>query len=74
MKKVKPINPDGTENTEYETEEQIALRIWVAIQDCKGSFAQRLANEISKIISGQRQDITFIVPNYICEAINAIID
>lgn len=73
-KKVEPINPDGTENLEYETEEQIALRIWVAIQDCKGSFAQRLANEISKIVSGERQDVTFTVPNYICEAINAIID
>ena len=64
---------DGTENEEYETEEKIALRIWIAIQDCKGSFAQRLANEINKITKNQHQDIQFKVPTYICEAIDAVL-
>lgn len=64
---------DGTDNAEYETNEKIALRIWIAIQDCKGSFAQRLANEINKIITNQRQDIQFKVPSYISEAIDTII-
>lgn len=64
---------DGTDNEEYETEEKIALRIWIAIQDCKGSFAQRLANEINKISESQRQDIQFKVPAYICEAIDSVL-
>lgn len=64
---------ENAEGDSIETLEQIALRIWVAIQDCKGTFAQRLANEISKIISGERSDISFKVPQYICDAIDFIL-
>lgn len=71
--KVNEKNPDGTDNIEYESEEKIALRIWVAIQDCKGSFAQQLASKISKLISEEQKDVKFTVPNYICEAIDEII-
>ena len=64
---------DIKQNEFYETKDKIALRIWVAIQDCKGSFAQRLANEISKIESKERTDVSFSVPDYICRAIDVII-
>lgn len=63
----------GIEDENPETLDQIALRIWVAIQDCKGTFAQRLASELSKIISGARNDISFKVPQYICDAIDFIL-
>ena len=72
-KRVNPENSNGEKNKFYETEEKIALRIWVAIQDCKGSFAQRLANEISKIESEKRTDVSFSVPDYIRKAIDTII-
>lgn len=72
-KRVNPENSDGEKNKFYETEEKIALRIWVAVQDCKGSFAQRLANEISKIESEERTDVSFSVPDYIRRAIDTII-
>jgi len=72
-KRVNPKNSNGEKNEFYEAKEKIALRIWVAIQDCKGSFAQRLANEISKIASKERTDVSFSVPEYICKAIDAII-
>lgn len=72
-KRVNLENSNGEKNEFYETEEKIALRIWVAIQDCKGSFAQRLANEISKIESKERTDVSFSVPDYIRRAIDAII-
>lgn len=68
--KVKLVN--GKHKT-YESNETIALRIWIATQDCKGIFAQRLANEISKITSGDRNDVEFKVPEYICNAIDSII-
>lgn len=71
--KIKPTDGNGTSDQKYETMQKIALRIWIAIQDCKGSFAQRLANEISKISSGERIDVKFKVPQYICDAINSII-
>ncbi len=71
--KVKPIDEDIQPEQKYETMEMIALRIWIAIQDCKGIFAQRLANEISKITSGERTDVKFKVPKYINEAIDTII-
>ena len=66
-------NDDGNENPTYEMNEKIAIRFWIAIQDCKGTFSQRLANEISKINSGKRTDLQFIVPDYIKEAIDNII-
>lgn len=72
-KRVNPENSDGEKNKFYETEEKIALRIWVAVQDCKGSFAQHLANEISKIESEERTDVSFSVPDYIRRAIDTII-
>ena len=57
-----------------EPQENTAIRIWLAIRDCKGVFAQRLAGEINKIHLGIRTDITFIVPQYIQRAINFIIN
>ncbi len=72
-KRVSPKNRNKEKNEFYETEEKIALRIWVAIHDCKGSFAQRLANEISEIESKKRTDVSFIVPEYIRRAIDTII-
>ena len=72
-KRINRTNPNGKQNEFYETKDKIALRIWVAIQDCKGSFAQRLANEISKIESKERTDVSFSVPDYICRAIDVII-
>jgi len=72
--KIKPTNGDPLSDQKYETKEMIALRIWIAIQDCKGVFAQRLANEISKISSGERTDVKFIVPKYINDAIDSIIE
>ena len=72
-KRVNPENTKGEKNKFYETEEKIALRIWVAIQDCKGSFAQRLANKISKIESEKRTEVSFTVPDYIRRAIDTII-
>lgn len=71
--KVKPIDGGILLGAKYETMEMIALRIWIAIQDCKGIFAQRLANEISKIASGERTDVKFQVPKYINNAIDFII-
>lgn len=71
--KVKPDYREIQQEIEYETGESIALRIWIAIQDCKGIFAQRLANEINKITSGERTDIQFKVPKYIRDAIDFII-
>lgn len=73
IKKKVEQKEEGTKELGYESTELIALRIWVAIQDCKGSFAQRLANEISKISSGKEKNISFEVPKYIREAIDFII-
>lgn len=56
-----------------EPDENIAVYIWVAVRDCKGIFAQRLAREIQKIATGQRTNILFEVPTYIKEAIDFII-
>lgn len=72
--KIKPLKENNLPEVEYETIDMIALRIWIAIQDCKGSFAQRLANEISKITSGERTDVKFKVPKYISDAIDFIIE
>ncbi|MBU3199494.1 AAA family ATPase [Clostridium estertheticum] len=57
-----------------EPQENIAIRIWLAIRDCKGVFAQRLAREINKIYLGTRTDVTFIVPQYTKRAIDFIIN
>lgn len=54
-------------------QEIIAIQIWIAILDCKGIFAQRLASEINKIVIGKRNDVTFIVPEYIKSAIEFLI-
>lgn len=56
-----------------EEQSKIAIRIWIAIRDCKGAFAQKLATQISMIESGKRSDIQFIVPKYIQRAIKHII-
>jgi putative ATP-dependent endonuclease of OLD family len=56
-----------------DSQEIIATRFWVAIKDCKGSFAQKLAAQISRISSKERNDVTFVVPQYIERAINHII-
>lgn len=64
---------NGGFNTNYEDSDKIAIRIWIAIQDCKGSFAQSLASEISKITSGETTKYKFTVPEYIENAINAIL-
>lgn len=56
-----------------EEQSKIAIRMWIAIRDCKGTFAQKLAAQISKIATGERDDIKFIVPNYIKVAINHMI-
>lgn len=56
-----------------EEQSKIAIRIWIAIRDCKGTFAQKLATQISMIESGKRSDIQFIVPKYIQRAIKHII-
>lgn len=56
-----------------EEQSKIAIRIWIAIRDCKGAFAQKLASQVSMIKSGKRKDIKFIVPDYIKRAIDYII-
>lgn len=57
-----------------EDQEKVAIMIWLAIRDCKGVFAQRLASEIHKITTGEQKDTKFIVPDYIESAINYLID
>lgn len=59
--------------TTGEEQNKIAIRIWIAIRDCKGTFAQKLATQISAIESGKRSDVQVIVPQYIQRAINHII-
>lgn len=55
-----------TKIDEKESQDIIALRIWKAIRDCKGSFAQNLAIELIKDSTG------FVVPEYIENAINFV--
>lgn len=64
---------DESNGQKQETQEMIAARIWIAIQGCKGDFAQRLSNEINKINTGERKHVKFTVPEYIRNAINFII-
>lgn len=49
-----------------ESTEKIAIRFWVALSDCKASFAQKLAFKLS-------QQCSFRVPKYIEDAIEYII-
>ncbi|MDW8802634.1 AAA family ATPase [Clostridium sp. A1-XYC3] len=56
-----------------EEQEKIAIMIWLAVRDCKGAFAQRLASEINKITICEQGDKKFKVPNYIQSAINFLI-
>lgn len=57
-----------------EKQDNIAIMIWLAIRDCKGVFAQRLARRIAKISSDEETNITFTVPSYIQEAINHVLE
>lgn len=57
-----------------EQQENIAIRIWLAIRDSKGIFAQKLAGLLAKKRGGERMDIDFVVPKYIQDAIDFIID
>lgn len=50
---------------EKDSDELFATRIWIAIKDSKSEFAQKLLN---KIIQGD----SFVVPNYIKEAIEHV--
>lgn len=52
-------------NKEEDSNELFATRIWIAIKDSKSEFAQKLLN---KIIQGN----SFVVPNYIKEAIEHV--
>lgn len=52
-------------NKEKDSNELFATRIWIAIKDSKSEFAQKLLN---KIIQGN----SFVVPNYIKEAIEHV--
>lgn len=76
LKKIHPRNSDIIEKAieKGEEQEKIAIMIWLAIRDCKGSFAQRLASEVNKIVTGEEKDLVFKVPNYIEEAIKFLID
>lgn len=57
-----------------EEQDKIAIMIWLAIRDCKGAFAQRLAAEVNKIVRKERTDVTFKVPEYIERAINFLVE
>lgn len=57
-----------------ESQVNIAIRVWIAIRDCKGTFAQRLASKIAKIYSDTSSSSKFVVPNYIKEAIDLLIE
>ena len=74
LKVLKTEHPEITQDIKsriktVRDQREIALRLLIAIQDCKGAFAQKLAFEISNMDEGE----TFIVPDYIERAINAII-
>lgn len=56
-----------TKIEEKESQNIVALRIWKAIRDCKGAFAQNLAEELSENCS------EFRVPKYIEDAIDFVI-
>lgn len=76
LKKFHPQNSIKIEESinNKEEQEKIAIMIWLAIRDCKGAFAQRLASEVNKISKGIRDDVSFVVPKYIESAINFLID
>ena len=58
---------DGTINSKYESSDKIAIRVWTAVRDCKGAFAQELSRKIEK------GEFKFEVPEYIKEAFDQII-
>ncbi|BDR84449.1 ATP-dependent nuclease [Clostridium tetani] len=76
LKKIHPRNSAKIEKAigNGEEQEKIAIMFWLAIRDCKGSFAQRLASEINKIVTGEEKYLNFMVPNYIKDAIKFLID
>ncbi len=72
------IHPTVCKNIRKKIEEgiqqsEVALYLWLAICGSKGVFAQRLATELRKIYTNERDDTRFIVPKYIKEAIDFII-
>ena len=71
--RMKQTNDDGSTNPIFETADKIAVRLWVAIRDCKGAFAQDLSREIENGISKEGDDFKFEVPQYIKEAFSEIL-
>lgn len=71
--RIKQTNDDGTANPSFETADKIAVRLWVAIRDCKGAFAQDLSREIVNGICEEGDNFKFEVPQYIKEAFNEIL-
>ena len=71
--RMKQTNDDGSTNPIFETADKIAVRLWVAIRDCKGTFAQDLSREIENGISKEGDDFKFEVPQYIKEAFSEIL-
>lgn len=71
--RMKEKNDDGSKNPIFETADKIAVRLWVAIRDCKGAFAQDLSREIENGISKEGDDFKFEVPQYIKEAFSEIL-
>ncbi len=71
--RMKEKNDDGSENPKFETADKIAVRLWVAIRDCKGAFAQDLSREIENGISKEGDNFKFEVPQYIKEAFDEIL-
>ena len=71
--RMKQTNDDGTVNPNFETADKIAVRLWVAIRDCKGAFAQDLSREIVNGICEEGDNFKFEVPQYIKEAFDEIL-
>ena len=71
--RMKQTNNDGSTNPIFERADKIAVRLWVAIRDCKGAFAQDLSREIENGISKEGDDFKFEVPQYIKEAFSEIL-
>jgi len=71
--RMQQTNDDGSVNPKFETADKIAVRLWVAIRDCKGAFAQDLSREIANGICEEGDNFKFEVPQYIKEAFNEIL-
>lgn len=66
LKEIHPrVHPLIESHKQTDSDELFATRIWIAIKDSKSEFAQKLLN---KIIQGN----SFMVPNYIKEAIEHV--